>query len=145
MRVLQEHLFPRLQAAVGPLSPQLELLASVIALVPLAGLLTARRARTGRPAKDRAALATVFIAKATLDLPTTLNLIDRLHVDEPLRQFCDWSSVLALPHESNFSRAFDEFATSQLVQQLHAAVIETTQRSRLIGHIARDSTAIPVP
>ena len=141
--VLQEHLFPRLQAAIGPLSPQLELLASVMALVPLAGMLTARRARTGRPAKDRAALATAFIAKAILDLPTTRNLIDRLRVDEALRQFCGWASVQALPHESKFSRAFDEFATSQLVQQLHAAVIETTQRSRLIGHIARDSTAIP--
>jgi hypothetical protein len=30
-----------------------------------------------------------------------------------------------------------------LPQQLHAAVIETTQRERLVGHIARDSTAIP--
>jgi len=32
----------------------------------------------------------------------------------------------------------------QLPQQLHEAIIATTQQQRLIGHIARDSTAIPV-
>ena len=69
--VLQQQLFPQLEAAVGRLSPHLELLASVIALVPLGRLLTAGRASIGRPAKDRAALATAFVAKAILNLPTT--------------------------------------------------------------------------
>jgi hypothetical protein len=141
--VLQQQLFPQLEAAVGRLSPHLQLLASVIALVPLGRLLTAGRASTGRPAKDRAALATAFVAKAILNLPTTRDLIDRLRVDQALQQFCGWRSPLAIPHESKFSRAFAEFAASELPQQLHAAVIETTQRSRLVGHIARDSTAIP--
>jgi hypothetical protein len=49
-----------------------------------------------------------------------------------------------MPHESKFSRAFAEFAGTQLPQQLHEAVIAATQQTRLIGHIARDSTAIPV-
>ena len=141
--MLQQHLFPQLEAAVGPLSAHLELLASVIAMVPLGRLLTAGRASTGRPAKDRAALATAFVAKAILNLPTTRDLIDRLRVDQALHQFCGWRSPLAIPHESKFSRAFAEFAASELPQQLHAAVIEATQRPRLIGHIARDSTAIP--
>jgi Transposase DDE domain/Transposase domain (DUF772) len=141
--VLQQHLFPQLEAAVGPLSAHLELLASVIAMVPLGRLLTAGRASTGRPAKDRPALATAFVAKAILNLPTTRDLIDRLRVDQALHQFCGWRSPLAIPHESKFSRAFAEFAASELPQQLHAAVIEATQRPRLVGHIARDSTAIP--
>jgi hypothetical protein len=141
--VLQQQLFPQLEAVVGRLSPHLELLASVIALVPLGRLLSAGRASTGRPAKDRAALATAFVAKAILNLPTTRDLMDRLRVDQALHQFCGWRSPLAIPHESKFSRAFAEFAASELPQQLHAAVIESTQRPRLIGHIARDSTAIP--
>jgi hypothetical protein len=141
--VLQQQLFPQLEAAVGRLGPHLELLASVISLVPLGRLLAAGRASTGRPAKDRAALATAFVAKAILNLPTTRDLIDRLRVDQALRQFCGWRSPLAIPHESKFSRAFAEFAVGELPQQLHAAVIEATQRPRLIGHIARDSTAIP--
>jgi hypothetical protein len=141
--VLQQDLFPSLETSVGQLDPQLELLTSVIALLPLGRLLSARRAGTGRPPKDRAALATAFIAKAILNLPTTRDLMGRLRVDEALRRVCGWTSAKAIPHESKFSRAFADFAVSQLPQQLHAAVIASTQGERLIGHIARDSTAIP--
>jgi len=69
--LLQEDLFPVLRSAAGPLSRQIELLASVMAMVPLDRMLSARRAATGRPAKDRAALATAFVAKAILNLPAT--------------------------------------------------------------------------
>src|SRR5450759_4873051 len=141
--ILQQELFPLLQSCVGPLSGQMQLLASVVSLAPLERLLSARRGARGRPAKDRAALATAFMAKAILNLPTTRDLISRLRVDEALRKFCGWSSVQALPHESKFSRAFAEFAATELPQQLHEAVIQATQSERLIGHIARDSTAIP--
>jgi Transposase DDE domain/Transposase domain (DUF772) len=141
--MLQEELFPLLQSSVGPMDGQMQLLASVISLAPLERMLCARRAATGRPAKDRAALATAFLAKAVLNLPTTRDLICRLRVDEALRRLCGWSSLQALPHESKFSRAFAEFAATELPQQLHEAVIATTQNQRLIGHIARDATAIP--
>lgn len=141
--MLQEDLFPLLQTVTGPLGGQMQLLASVICLAPLGRLLSARRASTGRPAKDRAALATAFMAKAILNLPTTRDPISRLRVDEALRQYWGWTTVRALPHESKFSRAFAEFAITELPQQLHEAVIAATQHGRLIGHIARDSTAIP--
>jgi len=67
--LLQEELFPLLETASGPLSKQLQLVASVMAMLPLERLLSARRSSTGRPAKDRAALATAFLAKAVLNLP----------------------------------------------------------------------------
>jgi hypothetical protein len=142
--ILQQDLFPVLQTVTGPLSRQMQLLISVMALAPLGRLLSARRACTGRPAKDRAALAVAFMAKAILNIPTTRDLIGRLQTDEALRQCCGWSTVRAVPHESKFSRAFAEFAQTQLPQQLHESVIAATQQDRLIGHIARDSTAIPV-
>jgi hypothetical protein len=142
--VLQQDLFPLLEASTGALSADLELLASVVCLAPLGRVLSAHRAATGRPAKDRAAVATAFMAKAILNLPTTRDLISRLRVDEALRRICGWSSASALPHESKFSRAFAEFAQTQLPEQLHEAVIAATQQQRLIGHIARDSTAIHV-
>jgi hypothetical protein len=141
--VLQQELFPVLESSVGPLSEDLQLLAAVMALVPLDQLLSARRARTGRRGKDRAAMATAFIAKAILNLPGTRHLIARLRVDEALRQFCGWSKGKHLPHESKFSRAFALFADMELPQQLHKAMVLNTQKGRLIGHIARDSTAIP--
>ncbi len=142
--ILQEEMFPLLHSVAGPLSAQLQLLAATMSLAPLERVLSARRASTGRPARDRAALATAFMAKAILNLPTTRDLISRLRVDEALRRFCGWSGIGSLPHESKFSRAFAEFAQSELPQRLHEAVIAATQQERLIGHIARDSTAIPV-
>ena len=140
--VAQQDLFPHVTTAIGPLSSDLELLVSVLALLPLERLLSCRRARTGRPPKDRAALATAFLAKAILNLPTTRDLLDRLRVDTTLRRLCGWPDARRVPHESKFSRTFAEFAASELPQQLHQAVIEATQQDRLVGHIARDSTAI---
>ena len=62
--MLQQELFPALAEVVGPLSSQLQLLTAVVSLAPLERMLSACRCATGRPAKDRAALATAFMAKA---------------------------------------------------------------------------------
>ena len=139
---LQQSLLPNLESEIGPLTPQLGLVASVMAMAPL-GRFLAGRAVTGRPAKDRAALATAFLAKAVLNLTTTRDLIARLKAEEGLRRLCGWKTAGSVPHESKFSRAFAEFAVCELPQQIHAAIIEASQKERLIGHIARDSTAIP--
>jgi hypothetical protein len=96
----------------------------------------------GRPSKDRDTLAAAFIAKAIYGLDTTRQLLQRLRTDAQLRCLCGWKTPRHIPHESTFSRAFQEFAHSELPQRLHAALIECTQRDRLIGHIARDSTAM---
>jgi hypothetical protein len=141
---LQQNLFPSLECEIGRLTPALNLIAAVMAMVPLGNWVGGRRAATGRPAKDRAALATAFVAKAVLNLNTTRDLIARLKVEEGLCRLCGWKSAASVPHESKFSRAFDEFAAMRLPEQLHAALVEATQKDRLIGHIARDSTAIPV-
>jgi hypothetical protein len=139
---LQQSLLPSLECEIGPLSPALRRIAAVAAIVPLGRWVGGRRAPTGRPAKDRAALVTAFIAKAVLNLNTTRDLIGRLKAEPGLRQLCGWRMEASIPHESKFSRAFAEFAGMKLPEHLHAAVIEATQKDRLIGHIARDSTAI---
>jgi hypothetical protein len=140
--VFQQTLFPALEAEIGPLTRPLKLLSAVLNLIPLEPALSSRRASTGRPPRDRTALATAFLAKSILNLTTTRQLIDRLKADAQLRLLCGWNHIQALPHESKFSRAFALFAQSELPQQLHAAVIAATQANRLVGHIARDSTAI---
>lgn len=141
--VLQEELFPILEATTGRLSPEMKLLVAIMAVIPLERMLSARRAATGRPPKDRMALSVAFIAKAVLNLAETRDLIDRLRVDEDLRRLCGWSSASCVPKEWKFSRAFALFAETELPQQLHEAVIAATQKDRIVGHIARDSTAIP--
>jgi hypothetical protein len=69
-------------------------------------------------------------------------LLERLQGDAQLREICGWKRAQDLPHESTFSRAFAEFAAMQLPHLVHEALILDTQKNRLIGHIARDSTAI---
>jgi hypothetical protein len=70
-------------------------------------------------------------------------LIGRLEQDAQLRRLCGWEASAQLPDESTFSRAFSEFAAMELPQFVHQALIAETQKDRLVGHIARDSTAIP--
>ena len=96
----------------------------------------------GQPEADRCALACAFLAKAVLDLKTTRALIDRLQADSKLRRLCGFDLRFALPSESTFSRAFDEFSRDELMQRVHARMIEDTLGEQLIGHISRDSTAI---
>jgi len=65
-----------------------------------------------------------------------------LQRDAQLRRICGWEAAWRVPHEATFSRAFEEFARMELPQFVHEALIRDTRSDRLIGHIARDSTAI---
>lgn len=140
--MLQTVLFERLEAETGPLPEKARLLVAVLSLVPLSRYVVPARGWVGRPAKDRRALAAAFLAKAIYGLGTTRHLREQLQIDAALRRLCGWTQARDLPHEATFSRAFAEFAQSELPQRLHQSLIECTQKDRLIGHIARDSTAI---
>jgi len=96
----------------------------------------------GRPPEDRRALARAFVAKVVLGVPTTAALIERLAVDKSLRRIIGWERRAQVPSESTFSRAFAEFAQSDLPDRMHAALIERTIGGRVIGVIARDATEI---
>jgi len=140
--LFQSALFPAIESEVGPMSGDTQLLVSILGMVPLAKYVPPSRGFMGRPQRDRQALATAFLAKSVLNLQTTRQLLDRLAADTALRRICGWKTVDQIPHEATFSCAFAEFASSELPQKLHQAVIAATQKDRLIGHIARDSTAI---
>lgn len=114
----------------------------MLTLLPLDRYIPIAQGWNGRPSKDRVAIARAFVAKAVYNFPTTRDLLDRLQADAQLRRICGWESAAQIPHESTFSRAFAEFAVMQMPQMVHEALIRETQGTRLIGHIARDSTAI---
>lgn len=141
-QLLQNTLFDTLESALGPLPESARLLIAVLEMVPLSRHLGPSGGWPGRPSKDRQALAGAFLAKAIYGLQTTRQLLDRLRVDRVLRLLCGWNSARAIPHESTFSRVFGEFARTELPQRLHEALVLEMQRGRLVGHIARDSTAI---
>lgn len=140
--LLQSVLFPAIEPEVGELGEKARLLVAVLSMLGLSRWIAPQRGWVGRPAKDRQALASAFLAKSVYGMDTTRQLVERLRTDDQLLCLCGWNTVEQIPHESTFSRAFEEFANTELPQQLHAALIEATQKDRLIGHIARDSTAI---
>jgi Transposase DDE domain/Transposase domain (DUF772) len=142
VRVMQGCLFPKLEEALGPLTDKLRQLIAVLELVQIEAMVGPWQAGVGRPALHERAIARAFVAKAVYNLSHTRQLLDRLHSDPSLRGICGWQSRREIPHESQFSRAFASFASSELPQRLHAALIEATQKDRLIGHISRDSTEI---
>ena len=141
-QVLQSQLFPALEQAAGELDDTARRLIAVLEMIPLARYVPASRGWIGRPCKDRYALACAFVAKAVYGYPLTRQLLERLQQDPQLRRICGWEFAHQVPHESTFSRAFAEFAEMELPQFVHEALIANTQKDRLIGHIARDSTAI---
>jgi hypothetical protein len=141
-RILQGVLFPALEEQLGPLTDKQRQLVAVLELVQIESLVGPWQGGVGRPARHERAIARAFVAKAIYNLSLTRQLLDRLHNDASLRRICGWESRCEIPHESQFSRAFAGFAASELPQRLHAALIEATQKERLVGHISRDSTEI---
>ena len=142
LRVMQGHLFPKLEEELGPLTDKLRQLIAMLELVQIEAIVGPWHRGVGRPALHERAIVRAFVAKAVYNLNSTRQLLDRLHSDPALRRICGWESRREIPHESQFSRAFDRFADSQLPQRIHAALIEETQKERLVGHISRDSTEI---
>ena len=142
--ILQDWLFPRLEEELGPLSERHQQLVKVLGLLEIDRWIPSRRGRVGRPQRDRCAIARAFVAKAVCNFGTTSALRDHLRTDAALRRICGWENVRRVPDESVFSRAFADFAETELAQQVHAALIVKTQAERLIGHVSRDSTAIAV-
>jgi len=141
--VLQQRFFPALEEETGPLSENHQRLVTVLGMIGLEVHLQMRRGGRGRPPQDRLALARAFVAKAIWNLPTTEMLIQLLGSDTSLRRICGWDGRGQIPDKSVFSRAFKEFAESELPQRAHEALIRRTQGERLIGHISRDATALP--
>jgi hypothetical protein len=138
----QTTLFPKLQEAVGELTAKQKQFIEVLELAQIETHLPYIGRVPGRPTADRSAIARAFVAKAVYNLPTTEILIDYLDADTKLRRLCGWERKRDVPSASTFSRAFAEFAQSQLAQRVHAAVIDRQLGDQLVGHVSRDSTAI---
>ena len=139
---IQRTLFPRLEQALGPLTEKQQQLVQTLEVIRIERLIPRYFPAPGRPPKDCAAMARAFVAKAVYDLPSTRALLDRLAADVALRRLCGWERKFEVPSESVFSRAFAEFADTQLPQRVHEALIRETHHDRLVGHLSRDSTAI---
>ena len=139
---IQGSLFPWLREEVGELTLQHERIVLILDTLGLETHVAAPAGGRGRPPEDRRAIARAFVAKAVLNLPTTAALLDRLDVDARLRRICGWERRRQVPSEATFSRAFATFAAAGLPDTIHAALVRNGFADRLVGHVARDATAI---
>lgn len=139
---VQGGLFGWLEEELGELNEKQQQLVKILELLRIESFVKCQGRVKGRPLEDRKAIARAYVAKAVYNLETTRQLLERLSSDVSLRRICGWERLGAVPSEATFSRAFAEFASSELPARVHAALIEQYQRPRLIGHISRDATAI---
>lgn len=140
---IQRSLFPALEEEIGPLTPKLEQLVAIIAMVRVEDLVVRKSSYlAGRPQKDRAAMARAYITKAFMNISETKMLIELLNGSPQVRRICGWEHRGQVPSEPTFCRAFKEFADTGLPARLHETLIEKHQKDRLVGHLSRDSTAI---
>jgi transposase len=138
----QTTLFSWLQEELGELTDKQKQLVVVLELAEVEAHLPYVGRVPGRPLESRSAIARAFVAKAVYNMPTTAVLLDQLESNIKLRRLCGWEKKNDIPSSATFSRAFAEFAESQLAERVHTAVIERHLGDQLIGHISRDSTAI---
>ena len=138
---IQGNLFPWLTEELGPLTETHKQVVTALEVAGVEAFVQVWPGLPGRPPCDRAALARAFVAKPVIGLPTTSMLIERLKVDKQLRRLCGWERRGELCSEA-LSRAFAEFARSELPSRVHEALIKRTHEDRLVGHISRDATAI---
>jgi len=75
-------------------------------------------------------------------MSTTRILLDRLECDVTLRRICGWERKSDIASESTFSRAFSEFARTELASRVHETLIKNTYQEQVVGHISRDATEI---
>jgi hypothetical protein len=139
---IQKSLFPFLEEELGELTEKEQKLVTILEMVKIEKFTVSMRSLYGRPPKERAAIARSFVAKAVYNMPTTTALLDRLASDKKMRRICGWEKKGEIPSESTFSRAFAEFARSQLPSRVHEALIKENLAGEIIQHISRDSTEI---
>ena len=140
----QQVLFPNLEMDLAPISEREKEFARMIELVQVDQHIGPYRwVGVGRKPHDRLAIAHAFLAKAHWNLTETKRLIEMLKSSPTISLICGWKTAKEIPSESVFCRAFREFSDGNLLQLVHETMIRNCLGDKIIGHISRDSTAIP--
>lgn len=121
---IQGQLFYWLEEELDPLTEKQQQLVTILEVVRIENFLPDLKGFKGRPQKTRSAIARSFVAKMVYNINTTTMLLERLKTDKNLRRICGWEARTYIPSESTFSRAFADFAKTQLPQRVHEALIK---------------------
>lgn len=96
----------------------------------------------GRKLKEREAISRFFVAKAFYEVKNTKGMIEMVKGSPSLMRICGFHDRSSFPSEPTFSRAYQEFSASKLLDVVHKELIDKHLKPELIGHISRDSSAI---
>lgn len=100
-----------------------------------------RRNIRGRKAFDNVPIMRAFLAKHFFRIATVEALRNRLLNDPNLRTICGFLD--GIPSAPTFSRRMSEFSSRPIMTGTLNNMINDYRKGTLIGHINRDSTAIP--
>ncbi|MBE7541585.1 MAG: hypothetical protein HS123_04355 [Solibacteraceae bacterium] len=140
--VFQQHLFPRLEAELGTLSPQLQLLSAVINLIPSSPPSMLRRAPT-LPTRPRSHRPRHRLPRQGRPQPPHHPPAHRPPQDRlPSAASAAGTAPPPCPTNPNSPAPSPCSPTPSCPSNSTPPLIASTQKDRLIGHIARDSTAI---
>jgi len=139
---VQEYLFPYLEEEFGVLTEKQERVVAILEVLQLEKAIQGSSKWRGCPQKSRLKMARAYVVKAVYDLASTRLLLDLLDSSPFLRRICGYERKNEIPHESTFSRAFEEYARSGILQRAHEWLIGEYQGESLVGHLSKDSTAI---
>ncbi|MBU3981989.1 MAG: transposase, partial [Proteobacteria bacterium] len=122
---VQRSLFPHLNECLDTRLTELEQrLVTILEVVQVEKYVPKRAATQwrGRKPLDRQAIARAFVAKAMCRIPATSDLRRALLATINLRRICGFIALEDIPSESTFSRAFTEFAASELRKRAQDAL-----------------------
>jgi hypothetical protein len=141
---LQVGLFPHIEECLDEsLSPKLEQLITTLEVVRIETHVPSQFSHwMGRPVSDRRSLARAFVAKAVYNVTTTSMLRDMLLQQPSLRRICGFEQRGHVPSEATFSRAFAEFAESDLGTRVHQELVRVHVADQVVMHVSYDSTEI---
>ena len=139
----QASLFPNLCSCERePLTAKLKELLDVFGQIDFGPHLSWGGSWMGRKRIDRRAIARAFVAKAVYDLATTDLLIEILRLQPALRKLCGFEKLRDVPSPATFSRAFKEFAETDLGDRVLEAMVQRHVGDKVVLHASSDSTEI---
>lgn len=100
-----------------------------------------RRKPRGRIPYDNVPIMRAFLAKHFLRITTVEALRNRLLNDPNLRTICGF--LEGVPSAPTFSRRMSDFCSRPIMTETLNNMIKDHRKGTLVGHINRDSTAIP--
>jgi hypothetical protein len=117
---LQRSLFPHLEDCWRvPLSEKEQGLVSILEMIQMERYAPRSASNQGMGSKlsEHELIARSFVARAVYGYPFTRSLIEALKTPPTLRRICGFEHVSDIRSESTFSRAFAEFAKTELCRQ----------------------------